>query len=757
MAGTGEKTPVVSRGVARPITVLRFGPNELDLEAYELRRGSVRIPLSRLPFDLLALLIQRRGTLVTREEIAAHLWTEPDLADTTGGINTAIKKIRGVLNDDATTPRYIETVIGRGYRFVGEVEPIPVHGAPAVTVQPEAVQLAPAIGELEALPARLEVTPGGTNPRRFGGVIALAAVILVSLLATAWLVWRRHGSEPMRTLEPVQITNNESDNRVEVGALSPNGRLLAYVDPDGVFVRELGSGATHLLKFPVGLQSDRVEWYPDDVRILISGVNVLTSTPELWALSVMGVPPRLIRKDARNGVPSPDGSHVAFTTRNDAEIWTAGADGENPQPFVKAARGVSYPFIFWGDQGGRLSYQLQREIGGSDTHGSPVLDSNYEWAYVSRSYRNGRETARVEGVRFESACETMNGRLFYLHTSSWRDGTRRGIWQVAVDANGSFRGVPEQLAATREYAAYGLSATHDGSSLAAVLERGQADVYIGAFQGAGLSDVHRLTLDTKRDFPHAWMPGDDAVIFESDRNGAFHLFRQELSARTAEQLTFAKGVQTMPQVTPDGRWILYEALRDKYPSAGDALERLPIEGGAPQPVALPHAPWDFACPLLRGPCILRELLDTQTFAFYELDPEKGKGPEVARTARVANAFGGWALSPDGQTIALPVADDQRSQIRLIHVIGNGNRRPDNVVAVLAPGRILNLNWLPDGSGWFAENSRNGRSSLVYVEQNGDEHLLRESTYSTWGVPSRNGRKIAFVDYTFDRNVWLWRP
>ncbi len=727
------------------------------MTAFELRRGGIRISLSRLPFDLLVLLIARRGSLVTREEIAAHLWKEPGLVDTVGGINTAIKKIRGVLNDDATTPRYIETVIGRGYRFVGDVETVEADPeTPAVAVPEIAAIQLELPNESAALASIRESAPVRSMPGRFGWLIRAGAVA-IALSAVAFFFARRQVREPVTLLQPIQITNNESDNRVEVGALSPNGKLLAYVDPDGVFVRELGSGATHSLKSPAALQSYRIEWYPDDVRILISGVRAQSNEWELWALSLMGVPPRLIHTGARNGVPSPDGLRIAFTTGNDAEIWTADTDGEHAQRFLKARGGETYPFVFWSERGNRLSYQMRYEAVGAELQGAQALEGNFEWDYVSRSLRNGRETAHVKGVRFESACETGSGRLFYLHTNPWHDGPRRGIWEVSIAADGTFRGSPEQLASTSEYAAYGLSAPHDAASLAAVLERGQADVYTATFQGKALTDVHRLTLDTKRDFPHAWMPGGDAVIFESDRDGAFHLFRQNLAHRTADQLTYAQGVQTMPQVTPDGAWILYESLRAQFPSAGDALERIPTEGGAPRQIALPHSPWDFACPLLRGSCVLRELLDDRTFVFYELNPLNGKGRELARTARVANAFGGWALSADGRTIALPVAAGQSSQIRLIALDESESARRESVLTVNEPGKIVNLNWTADGAGWFAERNRNGRSSLVYIEQNGQEHLLRETTYSTWAVPSRDGRRIAFVDYTFDRNVWLWHP
>jgi DNA-binding winged helix-turn-helix (wHTH) protein len=102
--------------------VFRFERNELDLGYYELRRAGRRLPLSRMPMEFLIVLLERRGKLVTREEIAAQLWPDSGLVDVVGGINTAVNRIRAVLNDDAAKPRFIETVVGKGYRFIAPVE-----------------------------------------------------------------------------------------------------------------------------------------------------------------------------------------------------------------------------------------------------------------------------------------------------------------------------------------------------------------------------------------------------------------------------------------------------------------------------------------------------------------------------------------------------------------------------------------------------------------------------------------------------------
>jgi len=97
--------------------LVKFEEFELDLRAYHLLRSGRTRKLERIPMELLFLLVERRGHLVTREEIIEKLWGKNVFLDTDNAINTAIRKIRQVLRDNPEQPRFIQTVTGRGYRF----------------------------------------------------------------------------------------------------------------------------------------------------------------------------------------------------------------------------------------------------------------------------------------------------------------------------------------------------------------------------------------------------------------------------------------------------------------------------------------------------------------------------------------------------------------------------------------------------------------------------------------------------------------
>jgi cholera toxin transcriptional activator len=101
---------------------VRFGTFEADLQARELRKQGRRLRVQEQPFSVLAVLLERAGTVVTREELRTRIWPADTFVDFDHSLNTAINKLRDVLGDSATNPRFIETIARRGYRFVAEIQ-----------------------------------------------------------------------------------------------------------------------------------------------------------------------------------------------------------------------------------------------------------------------------------------------------------------------------------------------------------------------------------------------------------------------------------------------------------------------------------------------------------------------------------------------------------------------------------------------------------------------------------------------------------
>jgi len=160
-------------------TKVRFGKFEIDTRSEEIRKNGRKVRLPDQPFRILLLLLERPGDVVTREELRLKLWPADTFVDFDHGLNNAISKIREVLGDSADTPRFVETLPRRGYRFIAPVDVEAHGGAPAVApVSPPAVDgeagLRPAAGRVARLPLQRWIAAIATG----GAAIAIVVILL---------------------------------------------------------------------------------------------------------------------------------------------------------------------------------------------------------------------------------------------------------------------------------------------------------------------------------------------------------------------------------------------------------------------------------------------------------------------------------------------------------------------------------------------------------------------------------------------------
>jgi TolB-like protein/DNA-binding winged helix-turn-helix (wHTH) protein len=169
------------------------GKLRIDVSRYELTLDGKRVKLERQPMDLLILFARKKGELVTREEIIDKLWGKEVFVDVDRGINSAVRKIRTVLGDDPAKPQYLETVVGKGYRFVGEVDVIGLNAEAVETPQ----------------------TPPVKPARRMGhALVAAALIVVVAAVVWSWIRWRRSAdstSAQIRSIVVLPLANLSGD------------------------------------------------------------------------------------------------------------------------------------------------------------------------------------------------------------------------------------------------------------------------------------------------------------------------------------------------------------------------------------------------------------------------------------------------------------------------------------------------------------------------------------------------------------------
>jgi len=182
--------------VEMPPDLVNLGDNlELDRRAYEVRRAGEPLKLSRIPMELLLLLVERHGQLVTREEIVERVWGKDAFLDADNSINAAIRKLRQVLGDDPQEPRFVQTVTGMGYRFIAPVEEI---------TAPDGRPAASSVFREESVPAPQATDLTKTEPRpgvyrwKVPGLVAVLAVLVAA------------GFHHYRSLKANQLTDKDT-------------------------------------------------------------------------------------------------------------------------------------------------------------------------------------------------------------------------------------------------------------------------------------------------------------------------------------------------------------------------------------------------------------------------------------------------------------------------------------------------------------------------------------------------------------------
>src|SRR5271169_1635824 len=267
----------------------RFGPFELSVDAAELRRSGLHLKLQDQPFHILCTLLEHPGELVTREQLRQQLWPEGTFVDFEHGLNTAIKKIRDVLNDDADTPRYIETIPRKGYRFIAPLN----QGAAAAIVT-----IAP---------------PASLHRWRFRAPLLMAAVVIA--IAGAFLIL-------LRISQPPHLQISATKQLTVDGGVSPR----SAIETDGRRVYYFKYADGHLYSVPVsgGAESSNLTRFVEPLILHISpdGSTLLvhentgpagTHATRLWLLPTNGGPARPLGDiEADSAAWSPDGKTIAF-------------------------------------------------------------------------------------------------------------------------------------------------------------------------------------------------------------------------------------------------------------------------------------------------------------------------------------------------------------------------------------------------------------------------------------------------------------
>jgi Tol biopolymer transport system component len=599
-------------------------------------------------------------------------------------------------------------------------------------------------------------------------VAALLSMLVVGL-AVGWLVWHRSRSFPELKQRP--LTSNSEELPVLSGAISPDGKLVAYSDSSGLHLKMPEAHEHRTLPWPPDAPTGAVwnvaGWFPDSTRLLTNLVQPDGSS-SVWTASVVGQSARHLRDDAMAWAVSPDGSRIAFTPApgpypvldflslsHEKEIWIMGTQGENPQRVLAVGDSGSLGTIQWSPEGGRIAY--------SKTHQTL---NNVDVTLWTSDLKGGQPTLALSdpllaygGVMWPPNFSWLpGGRLIYarLDPTSYAPGVSN-LWEVPVDTRtGQSPGRPAQLTRWGGFQVQGLSSTADGKRLAFLKRLEEPCAYVGELEAGGtrLGPLRRLTFSDAVEVPWTFTADSKAVVVTSNRNGELELFKQPLELETAQSLVTESGGFMEAWLSPDGAWILYVA----YPRVSSfptiPLMRVPVNGGPARQVLEGRNMVDFKCAFSPGTlCVVDEMSpDNASLSVTAFDPVKGRGRVLMRIPR-DSAPAVWATpSPDGSRLASLKAGEAEGHIRLLALDGQVER---DIRVKGWPG-FNTLAWAPDGKALYCGTVSGQDATLLRVDLNGNAQVLwqQKGAVLIFGEPSRDGRHLAIYAWMMDSNLWM---
>ena len=739
----------------------RFGPFQLDMSSRELLRAGARIPIQDQPLQILRLLLEADGQVVTREQVRAALWPGDTFVDFEHGVNTAVKKLRQALEDSAENPRYIETLPRVGYRFLQPVEWVAGggaargHGNVVFIATPEEPK-----PQLAAVPAPQK---GHGKRTAFLAASAAAAVGVFALLSLFQHrggireVLRRAGigSEAHARVELTRrrLTANPSDTPLTSGAISPDGKYLAYTDSTGFYLRLVDSGETHRVPLPEGFAPAVESWFPDSVHLVVSWIkDPEASPPSLWVISIMGGTPHKLVDEGSWARVSPDGTQVAYEKGpwDDEQIWVVDANGNGQRKIVDGVADL-LGTVAWAREGNRIAYvrySAENAVGRIETF-DPKTGKT---ATILSAAGLGREIVW-----------TAAGRLIYCLHETQPNQSDGNLWSLQVDPK-SGRPITQPVRITNDREDIrSISVTSDGERIAALRASAQADIYLTEVeaQGKKLTPPRRFTLDERQDFPSSWTPDSKAVLVASDRDGPSHIFMQDIDQTQPELLVGGKQDVWLPHATPDGSGILYLAGPAVVGSSDKVrIMRTSLSGGPSQLVLEKPGIMSYQCSRLPSTVCVYSQIDSEYYRFFRFDPVSGKDAEIS-AARLKKEVGmnSWNLSPDGKYLASSKSQNpyEKPALRVLSLSDNKER----YLPVTGVKLIMGTDWAADSKsiwvgGYMGRGSWGTRSGIINMDLNGRVRKLIEgySPEILGGTPSPDGRHLALGANTQSSNIWL---
>jgi Tol biopolymer transport system component/DNA-binding winged helix-turn-helix (wHTH) protein len=550
----------------QPESVVRFGTFEMDFRAEELRKNGRSLKLRGQPFQVLSMLLDRPGALVTREELRQRLWPQGTFVDFDHSLNAAVNRIREVLGDSAENPQFVETLARRGYRFIAAVENAgrDIKTERAASDDQSLAEPKRPVGVEEPLPEK-EAPPERKSTA--GRLVRLTALAVLVVGGVAWFYFSRLESRssmlpPMRVIRLTSFPGKETEP-----ALSPDGKMVAFVwdgekgDNRDIYVMLVDAGK------PLRLTSDPGDdfspsWSPDGRYIAFGRIS--HEGGGFYMVPALGGPERKLAASLNPGALdwSPDGKLIAISERNSDQHWAlflvSVETGEKTRLTFPPGGPGDYSPAFSPD-GQSVAFTRSISITRADVWRVPTKGGNP----IRVTFDN----------KSAQAAWTADGREIIL-SHPWSPG--KGLYRTMAEGGkaavliegGQFGGSPR--------------ASRQGKRL--VYSERTYDTDIWQIELSELenrvSSMTRLVSSSQQEDMAEFSPNGKKIVFDSNRSGSFEVWVSDSDGKNLLRLTIFGGpfVTGSPHWSPDGKFIAF----DSRPRGLSDIFVISAEGGAPR-------------------------------------------------------------------------------------------------------------------------------------------------------------------------------
>lgn len=714
------------------------------------------MPLSPKAFDLLLALVENNGKLLSKDDLFEIVWKNQIVEESNLTVN--MSQIRKALRDKAAEPRFITTVSGQGYRFVGEVQELSQAGSveeiivesrtlERIVVEEETEEAEENINaESFPLRKRAVLLPAPSAAVSFFGrnraaiFITAGAALIMAVAFGIWSFVFRTDPPRAQPFQQISIKRLTTSGKAGVAALSPDGKLFAYAltEPDGrqsLVLEHVDSIGKQLqLLAPAAVNYQNLTFAPDGSRLYYIFNSNENEAGGLYRLPVFGGATEKV-KDIRGLIAlAPDGRQIAFVRHDSANrkssILVADTDGGAEREIVSRV----FPFNFasttvaWSPDGGRLAVSA---VADEKTRKQEIFIVNL----ADNSIRQLTEL-QWDGVRALAWLKDENG---LIANAGERDvGWESQVWHISTE-NGAARRIVSDLNG------YGITASlsADNSKLLTVQGQYFSNIWIAPADNLGAAKqitfdmIGRQTGWTGID----WSP--DGQIFYTALTGMSEtIWRMDAEGKNQKQIVPTGGNSNNLSLSDDGRILVFVSNRSGSSEiwradGGDAanLRQLTKDGNNSQPHVSPD-----------GKSVVYNSFRDGVNILFRISSDGGEPVKLAESAI-------WArVSPDSKLVACAHARDGKTKLAVLS-LENGEVLNSFDIPRTANFRY-GIRWMPGGRAITYRDWINGiwKQDLDGGEPVRLEGLPQEKLYAYgW---SRDGKWFAFTRGMEIRDVVL---